>query len=122
MHITDDFEQSNDRLVESCEDLICMGSADPDAYTAFVRIHLNPWLHEMQRVAETLAGSERLARAAARSGTGSVLEQLRLSGEQRLAQAIRWRDARLAASAAACLCGVALAIEAAAGGVQFGDP
>ena len=99
-----------------------MGSADPDAYTSFVRIHLNPWLPEMQRVAETLAGSETLARAASRSGTGSVLEQLRMSGEQRLAQAIRWRDARLAARAAACLCGVGLAIEAAAGGLEFGDP
>lgn len=111
MHNTDSFHDSHLRLVASCAELISMGNADPVAYDMFVRIHLNPWVSEIQQVAEALAESEVVARAASRSGC-EPLEHLLASGEGRLFQALASGDARLAAQAAIFVCGVRLAIEA----------
>lgn len=107
-----EFHHANHRVIVACQMLIDNGVVDPVGYELFVRIHMDPWLRDMQQVALRLAARGAALTAPPGLSTSDLLERMRETADRKLYEAVGARNATAASQAAVFACGVQLALHA----------
>ena len=113
MDTTPDYNEAERKLTNCCRFLIEAHNEDPLAYEFYARTYLRPWMGLLLQTAEVLAEAELTATGSSPVDTLSVLRRMRAAAERSLARAIADRSPASAARAAAQICGIGLALEAA---------